>query len=128
MSSSVDNNPPVDQVNVGEVGDVESLAEQTYMSSKAPTNWYEMLDNMFPIDTTRFGSFAKDSKIFTLLSETLKLDVTFITQMEAVGYVTPAIIVNRFGLSAKAIAESFALMGLFRSTNASANHELSYVC
>ena len=51
----------------------------------------------------------KDDLVF--LQEVLNLDVTFIARLEQCGYISPTIIVNRFGMGIRHIAESFSMMG-----------------
>ncbi len=58
-----------------------------------------------------FGNFMKDTILLELLRNVLSLDASFITQMEQVGFITPAIIVNRFGLNIWDIAQAFSMMG-----------------
>ena len=103
--------PPVAQISVASNVEVGSLADDTYASSNAPSNRTERLANLFPDDKSRFSKFKADSNILKLLKEIINLPEPFIARMEAVGYTTPAIIVNRFGLSQQSIAESFALLG-----------------
>ena len=88
------------------LGDSASVA-----SSQAPSNRTERLAALFPIDSVRFSKFKDASLIIRWLAEFLQLDATFIARMECCGYVTPSIIMNRFGLSEQSIAESFAVMG-----------------
>ena len=92
--------------NISQINDNES-----YASSAMPSRRTERLAALFPPTQVRFEPFEKDSKVLMLLSQTLQLDASFITRLESVGYVTPARLVNRFGLSTRSIAESFAVMG-----------------
>ena len=84
---------------------------ESVASSAAFTNRTERLAALFPLGDTRFGSFQKDSKLLDLFLALLKLDSSFIARLENCGFVTPAIIVNRFGLGMSYIAKSFAMMG-----------------
>ena len=93
---------------ISQLGTTESAS---VASSKAPSNRTEHLAALFPLDSVKFSKFDTNSFIFTMLTEFLKLDSTFIVRMESCGYVKPSIIVNRFGLSDKSIAEAFAVMG-----------------
>ena len=92
--------------NISQINDNESYASSAMHSRRT-----ERLAALFPPTQVRFEPFEKDSKVLMLLSQTLQLDASFITRLESVGYVTPARLVNRFGLSTRSIAESFVVMG-----------------
>ncbi len=94
-----------------ELQDMSTIGEDTVASSAAPSSKTERLAAMFPTNQVRFQPFSKDSNIFILLSEVLNLDSSFVTRMEACGFVLPSTICNRFGLNTRSIAESFSMMG-----------------
>ena len=91
--------------------DIDSLDANTLAFSSMPSRRTEKLAALFPSTHIRFRTFDVNSKTLHLLSVVLKLDSTFITRMEQVGYVKISIIINRFGMDTRSIAKAFALMG-----------------
>ena len=89
--------------------EVESSGDS---STSQPSNATTKLASLFPTPKPSKKQKLADCPMFLqLLNDVLMLDELFITRMEAVGFVTPAIIVNRFGLTNRDIAHSHALSG-----------------
>ena len=80
-------------------------------SSSMPSRRSTRLAALFTPDNNRFGNFDSNSTALAILTGRLRLDVTFIARMEAVGYIKMSIIINRFGLDIRSIARAFAVMG-----------------
>ena len=94
-----------------------SYAEESHVStiseasSSIPSNRTVKLSALFPSDQPRFGSFKKQSRVTDFLTGILQLDAPFIARLEQLGYVSMAVIVNRFGLDTRSITETFSIMG-----------------
>ena len=81
------------------------------LSTSTPSRKTERLKRLFPDSSSRFSSFKPDSTLVEFLRHVINLDPTFIARLEQVGFVTPTVIINRFGLDTRSIALSFSLMG-----------------
>ena len=82
----------------------DSLSQVTAMdasmvSSEAPSRCSTKLATLFPENATTPGVLDPMSPLFNFLHQILQLSSNFIMRLEQVGFVTPHVIVNRFGLS-----------------------------
>ena len=74
-------------------------------SSLAPFRKTMRLKLLFPTsDTPRFGKIETTSVLHQILKHMCMLPDNFIQRLETIGFITPQIIGNRFGLSTKQIA------------------------
>ena len=108
-------NSPSNMPNQGQIIENMPVLQQTddvsILSSSLPSRKTEKLTKMFPSDPSKFSSFNTESTLVEFLQHVINLDSTFIARLEQIGFVTPTVIVNRFGLDSQSIALSFSLMG-----------------
>ena len=90
---------------------MEQIDDVSILSSSMPSRKTEKMTRLFPSNPSKFSSFNTESSLIEFLQHVLNLDSTFIARLEQVGFVTPTVIINRFGLDTKSIALSFSLMG-----------------
>ena len=79
--------------------DVESLGEASSSVNTMTSEHKKWLSDLFKPSLKSPTSFvSNDSLFYKLLTEIIGLDDEFMARLELLGYVTPSIIVNRFGL------------------------------
>ena len=81
------------------------------VSSTAPTHKTAKLAKLFQTDSCRFGTIEPDGLLHHILTNVCKLPDSFVARMMQVGFYTPHIVVNRFGLDSEHIAAAFGMMG-----------------
>ena len=89
--------------------EIESLGDG---SVSIPINATNKLAHLFPLPKPNTTQKFKQCPMFhKLLTDVLMLDKLHITRLEVIGFVTPAIIANRSGITPRDMAHAHASLG-----------------
>ena len=69
------------------------------------------LSQAFPVETNTNNVFPDGSKLLKFLREALNLNMSVLSRLAALNWVTPKEVVNHFGLDDETIAASFIKLG-----------------